>query len=348
MELRAATAGDRERWDGYLAQHPLATPYHRFAWKEALEAAYGLRTAYRLAEIDGRVAGVAPAARVPHPLGRGVLCSLPYCDRGEPLADAPGLAEALVSGPAAQRGRSGARWQVRGTATADDRPAPGEPPPGRKVRMLLDLPASAEELFDGFKAKHRSQIRKAGKNGLAVSFGNDPARVAAFHAVYASNMRQLGSPPHTLRWFQAIATAFRTDCTVALVHHGDSVIGGGLVLRQGPLAAIPWASTLRAHNRLAPNMLLYGEILARCIEQGCARFDFGRSTVGEGTYRFKAQWGAQPVPLRWYTLPATPGRDEQAAGGPGRLRGVAEATWRRLPLPVTVALGGRLRKYISL
>ena len=27
--------------------------------------------------------------------------------------------------------------------------------------------------------------------------------------------------------------------------------------------------------------------------------DFGRSTPDEGTYKFKEQWGAEPVPLHW-------------------------------------------------
>jgi CelD/BcsL family acetyltransferase involved in cellulose biosynthesis len=161
-------------------------------------------------------------------------------------------------------------------------------------------------------------------------------------------MRDLGSPPHSLHWFEAVAAAFDDDCTIGLVHHGDTVIGGGLVLTHGTLATIPWASTLRTHNRLAPNMLLYWKILARCIDQGCTRFDFGRSTVGEGTYRFKAQWGAHAVPLRWYTLPTAAAAGTELPGQHGSLRRTAEATWRRLPLPVTVAVGGRLRKYISL
>lgn len=327
--------------------HPLTTPYHRFAWKDALENAYGVRTAYRLAEHDGQVVGVAPAARVPRPFGVGGLCSLPYCDRGEPLADDATTLDALVSKSMSEEGTS-STWEIRATATEDDRPPSEVPTSGGKVRMLLDLPDEAAELFDGFRAKHRSQIRKAGKNGLSVSFGNTPQRAANFYEVYARNMRDLGSPPHALNWFKAIAEAFADDCMIALVHYGDTIIGGGLVLRQGSLASIPWASTLRTHNRLAPNMLLYWEILARCIDQGCTRFDFGRSTLGEGTYRFKAQWGARAVPLHWYSARGNTRQSDSQTPEIGSLRTTLEAAWRHLPLPLTVAVGGRLRKYISL
>ena len=34
--------------------------------------------------------------------------------------------------------------------------------------------------------------------------------------------------------------------------------------------------------------------------QKYAFFDFGRSSEGEGTYKFKKQWGAKPTPLVWY------------------------------------------------
>jgi hypothetical protein len=28
-------------------------------------------------------------------------------------------------------------------------------------------------------------------------------------------------------------------------------------------------------------------------------FDFGRSTMNEGTYKFKKQWGCEPTQLHW-------------------------------------------------
>jgi len=35
-------------------------------------------------------------------------------------------------------------------------------------------------------------------------------------------------------------------------------------------------------------------------KKGYKKFDFGRSTIDAGTYKFKEQWGAQPQKLYWY------------------------------------------------
>ena len=72
-------------------------------------------------------------------------------------------------------------------------------------------------------------------------------------------------------------------------------------------------------------------------------FDFGRSTVNAGTYRFKRQWGAEPDQLRWhYTLPPGAEMPELNPQSP-RFR-LATRVWQRLPLSVANALGPRIVK----
>ena len=46
-------------------------------------------------------------------------------------------------------------------------------------------------------------------------------------------------------------------------------------------------------------MWMYRNLLRRAIERGSETFDFGRSSMDSGTYRFKKQWGAQPHPATW-------------------------------------------------
>jgi hypothetical protein len=77
---------------------------------------------------------------------------------------------------------------------------------------------------------------------------------------------------------------------------------------------------------------------------GCTVFNFGRCTPGGGTHRFKRQWGARDEQLHWYQSAsagdaATPSPDQGAwAWGP--------KLWKRLPLPLATALGGRIVRYI--
>ena len=90
---------------------------------------------------------------------------------------------------------------------------------------------------------------------------------------------------------------------------------------------------------------------------GCAEFDFGRSTFYEGTYKFKRQWGAVPVPLAWSNLaPSQTTMAETITGsdnGSGdskvnQIRTLVEKAWSKLPLGVTTTIGPKIRKHISL
>jgi hypothetical protein len=84
--------------------------------------------------------------------------------------------------------------------------------------------------------------------------------------------------------------------------------------------------------------MLYWEIIKFAIDKGVAKLDFGRSTPNEGTYNFKKQWGAQPVPLYWqYLLPSGGKMPDLTPTNPKYQAAIR--TWQKLPLPITNLLG---------
>ena len=92
MRIRLADTADVDRWDRYVERSAKCSAYHRWAYRSALEDAYGLRTRYLVAENDqGDVTGILPSARIPRLGGPGSLCALPYCDLGGPVADNPAI-----------------------------------------------------------------------------------------------------------------------------------------------------------------------------------------------------------------------------------------------------------------
>ena len=100
-------------------------------------------------------------------------------------------------------------------------------------------------------------------------------------------------------------------------------------------------------------MLLYWSMLAHAADGGWRWFDFGRSTPGEGTWKFKLQWGAEPAPLYWgrFWIDAKGTKELPVAENPGskgQSRALAERIIRYLPVPVATFLGSRIRRYISL
>jgi len=352
LQVRASrlSAFPLKDYDNYIASQPNATPYHASAWLTAVEKAYGHVAWVITAHHNGKLCGALPLVKVKRPFRAGTLVSVPFCDLGGLLADSPDIANEMrfaAQNLAASLG--GAALEIREggpellpeecTDLAGD----------TKVRMLCELPACSETLFKSYKPKLRSQIRKAEKNGLTAEVRQGDDAIALFYAVFSRNMLRLGSPVHSLSWFKELGRAYGDNLLVGLVFKGVEPIGGGIVLVQGKQACIPWASTLEEYNRLAPNMLLYWTLLAKVNDLGCTQFDFGRSTLGEGTFRFKKQWGAVPHHLIWRNDSPT---NERAGSGSGnivsRLRPLIERIWQRLPLLVANWIGPKLRRYITL
>ncbi len=348
IEIRPALAADKASWNQYVQHHTQATPYHNFAWIESVEQAYGHQNSSQIAMIDGKIVGILPVIKMQPPLSGHFYCSLPYCDIGHILADNEEITATLLEKLQCMKSDSGARKiEYRDVDSPTDPNITTEHLQGKKVSMLLTLPKTSELLSKGFKSKLRSQIRKSEKNGLTYKIGNNAKLLETFYQVFIYNMRKLGSPVHSKQWFDTIRKNYDENIVISIVYIHNTPIGGGIVLRNSNKACIPWASTLAEYNRLAPNMLLYWSLLKEVTDNGAKEFDFGRSTYGEGTFKFKQQWGAQPRALNWH-LPGEQHTLSEAPAELGKLRKLVEQTWSKLPVGITVFMGPRIRKHISL
>jgi len=354
MNIRAAGPNDRQTWDAYVLKHNQGLAYQLFAWKEAVEKAYGFECHYFLAESEGTLCGVFPLAHIHLPLCKGSLVSLPYCDAGGILADSDDVRRELLDHALQYATEQGIpKVEVRSV-----NPIGNDPEATRhrsKVRMLLPLPDGADELLSSLKSKLRSQVRKPQKDSLKCKLGG-PELVDAFYPIFAENMRDLGSPVHSQKWLRCILEYYdgRARCAIVRMPDGEPA-AGGVILCHSRTVSIPWASSLRRLNRWNPNMLLYWSFLEYASNQGYGYFDFGRSTPEEGTYRFKAQWGAEARPLYWAGYdtitasnayaPLEPAPQEAAKG---RGRETVEALIQKMPIPLARFMGSRLRRYIAL
>ena len=160
-------------------------------------------------------------------------------------------------------------------------------------------------------------------------------------------MKNLGSPVHASKLFEELAASYGNKLLVSVVYYQNMPIGGGIILMTDNSASIPWASTVQLYNHLAPNMLLYWSLLSYATDHKLKLFDFGRSTPNEGTYKFKAQWGAAPHAIKWSSYNSEKELVETNSS-PGKIRGLIESTWQKLPLSLTLILGPLVRRFISL
>jgi FemAB-related protein (PEP-CTERM system-associated) len=261
------------------------------------------------------------------------MTSIPFFNYGGALAVSPEVALSLMD-----RARALAQEQrCSFLELRDARPQPGNwRVRTDKVSMILRLPADTAALSKQLGSKLRSQIKRAERENPSVRCGGAEL-LADFYQVFCRTMRDLGTPVYPRRFFEAIFKAFPQECLLVVVYRsGRPAAAGFLVMSRGH-AEIPWAACREDDKPAGFNMRLYWEVLTAAIERGCTQFDFGRSTIDSGTYKFKRQWGADPLQLYWHRWERKP--QEAGGGAEGGLMRHATRVWRHLPLSVANILG---------
>lgn len=342
-EIVLCDAKAQDAWDDYVQGAATATFCHQFAWRAVIEQAYGHRTFYLMAKQNEAIRGILPLVLVKSALFGSSLTSMPFLDHGGICADDQQIATLLLR--AAKELQQEQRVDV--IELRHCQPV-AEAGPARldKVSMMLDLSPGAEALWRSLPAKVRNQVRKGEKSGLStieggVEFLDD------FYEVFVVNMRDLGSPVHDKAFFLHLFRHFGQQARCTLIREGDKTVGGLIALFFKGTMVVPWASSLREYFSKCPNNLLYWSAIQDGCKRGCTQFDFGRSSIGSGTYEFKRQWGAQPKQLHWQNVGANGHANATMSAQDGKFQTAVEL-WKRLPVPLTRILGPRLRKYLTL
>ena len=306
------------------------------------------------------IVGVLPLIHIKHLLFGNDLISMPYFDYGGILADDEETERALKDEAVALAFSIGANdIELRNIKPllniADENSTCTETNETcgikvitriYKVRMLRKLPDNSKELMKSFKSKLRCQIRKPIKEGLTCKIGGHEL-LNDFYRVFTFNMRDLCSPVHSKQLMKNVLETYTKRSKVIIIYLNDQPVACSIVLGFGDTLENPWASSLRKYCKFAPNMLLYWKMLEYACDNGFRYFDFGRSTPEEGTFKFKQQWGAEPVPLHWHYIKI----GNKSCGIPishKKTFTTVASVWGKLPVTVTKFIGPRIRKYISL
>jgi len=334
IEIAAASAADAAYWDTYVEAHPRASFYHRYAWRTVITQAFGHESFYWLARDDsGAIRGVLPIVRLRSRLFGDFGVALPFFNYGGVLADNSAVALQLLEHAAqAARQRDMRHLEIRSTQPLGTWPARTD-----KVSMILKLPADSAQLDAQVGSKIRAQINRARQEHAEVLTGHLDL-LNDFYEVFARNMRDLGTPVYAKRFFRIILEAWPTQSHIVVLRIDGRPVAAAFLLGDRELMEIPWASTLREVNALNMNMLLYWEVLNFCIARGYPFFDFGRSSRDSGTFRFKKQWGAEPLQHYWQYWLADGGALPELKPDSPKFK-LLVACWRKLPLFVTKLIG---------
>lgn len=316
---------------------------HDPRWLDVLHQALGHRPYCLLArDAQRQIVGYLPLAYVSSLLFGRFLVSLPYLNRAGVVSSDTHVAAALLDHACDLADQLGVQYlelrhgspieHARLNACRDE-----------KVRMVLELPSDESALWQVIDAKVRNQIRKGDKSDLSFFIGGVEC-LDDFYHVFAVNMRDLGTPVYGKRLFERILKEFPERAELVVVRTPVQPVAAALLIHDPPMAhgqpamtQVPSASSLRRFNATNCNMWMYHRLLLRAMERGSRRFDFGRSSVDSGTYRFKKQWGAQPQPTLWQYYLRQGTLDSARPDNPKYRRKIQ--AWQKLPVWITRIIG---------
>jgi FemAB-related protein (PEP-CTERM system-associated) len=226
-----------------------------------------------------------------------------------------------------------------------ERQLPELPFQQKKLGFSRPLPDSAEALWTGLDRKVRNQVRKAQKDGLTQTSGGVEL-VDDFYGVFATNMRDLGTPVFPRALFSEAAAVFPDRTRFFVVAKDNCPVAGGVALLFRDTVLVPWASSLREFRQHSPNMLLYWAMMEWAIAQHARVFDFGRSSIGAGTQQFKEQWGGVARPLHTeYRLLTRQTVPDQGTTSPKMQ--LAIKLWTKLPVPIATRAGCLVSRHLA-
>ena len=337
---RFLTDDQLSRWDNFIQQHS-ASGYHQSTWFSLIKKSFGHSTRILIAEDErGNIIGGLPLTFFSSKLFGKFAISIPYVNYGGVVSDYFDIAQKLIQlaqDIRAEEGLSHIEIRTMQSGLANNSL-------DKKVSMVLALPSSNDDLEKNLGAKIRAQYKKAESYSPHVKFGKLEL-LDDFYKVFARNMRDLGTPVYSKTWFANILNEEKIKSTLIVVYMDNKPVSTGFLVGSNNILEIPWASTIQSANAKNANMWMYRQILAFAISEKYQYFDFGRSTLGAGTYKFKKQWGAIAYAHHWYyVLPEGETKPELNPDNPKYK--LVIFLWKLMPVWLTKIIGPQIIKHI--
>lgn len=333
--------GTDKQWDSYVFNRNDATFFHQMGYKKVIEESFGHKSYYLAALEDQEIVGILPLFLIRSRLFGSYLVSLPFCDYAGFLADSELVEKVLISKGIEIGQKIGVQFiELRQkTQTRLDLIENLE-----KVNSRLIIDDSEEKIWDGLKTETRRAIKKARSMGLQVESGG-LENLSRFFNVYATNMRDLGTPAYTSSFFEHLLEKFPDHTEIILVIYRGKTIGGAVIIYFKDGAEIFWASSLRSYFCYRPNNLLFWEAIVKACRRKLKYIDFGRSSKDSGTYTFKKRWRAEDEQLYYYYVLLRSGKIPNLRPSNPKYK-LAIKIWKGTPLFITNLIGPYISKYL--
>jgi CelD/BcsL family acetyltransferase involved in cellulose biosynthesis len=339
----------------FIAQHTDEPFYYQPTWLALLSRLYGYPVhTLETTDESGALTGFMPVMAVRSPLTGRRIVSLPFSDCCPPLATSDTAMNALMDQALALVRAERARYlEVRSGALAALDARPDLTRNDLYSRWVVPLERDTQVMWKRIKSSSQQPVKQARKAGVTVRVGASVADMDAYYHLHLlTRSRKHGMPAQPARYFRDLWETFSAadpatgQVRLLLAEHEGAAIAGMVLLASGSTVRYAYSASDQRFLRLGPNNALMWEAISWAGEQGYARFDMGRTAHDNaGLVHFKRSWGAQEEPMPYYYHPAIAGLASTSEQS-WKYR-LLTGGWRRLPLPISQALGSVLYKHLG-
>lgn len=172
-----------------------------------------------------------------------------------------------------------------------------------KVELIVDLSKTCEQRLKDFSKSTRRNIRQTLQQGYTFKFGHDLTLLTDFYQLYLKQMHEVGSLPHSWDFFKNIHTHYQQSISLCVGYFADTPVVAALgFLSQDELYGA-WMGLDPAYKKDNVFLTMLWSIIEYCEQNGKARYNLGRSSVGSSAYEFKHRFADYTRPIHYYQLP---------------------------------------------
>jgi len=217
------------------------------------------------------------------------------------------------------------------------------------VTFQIELTRGNKQLWNSLDKKTRNAVRKSQKSGLEAQEVNEPAQLKEYYVLYLQTQKRLGSPPHSLKLFENLFSAFSTSKKMRMILaklQGQPVAGITVFCHGNNVFWWNNVSDIK-HRSLNPTNLLLWNTIEWAVENGYKTMDLGRTRKPSTSYEFKSGWGGEEKPLTDYVRFLSSHKGELPDPSQSRYQFLS-SVWSFLPVAVAKRIGPRIIKGIAL
>ncbi len=330
-------------WDRYVEGHDNGSFFHYAAWSSIAVEVFGHSAHYLIAQKNDDIVGILPLVEQKSMLFGHSLISTPFCAIGGALADSDYVRRQLENEALAIGRELGVDYVEIRDQHLCDYTAPWQLH-CKHSNFAAPIAEDNDKILTNIKRKQRAVIRHSLKNDLTFNTNDN---IDVCFELYAQSVRNLGTPVFSKLLFTKLKEYFGERCETAVVYNSTNKPISSVMNFYYRDTVLPYyAGSSDLARKYKSHDFMYYQLMCHAKEAGYTNFDFGRSKVDSGSYRFKRNWGFHEQKLHYrialinaHTLPNLSPNNPKYQ--------LLIKVWKKLPLPVSNFIGPFISKYLG-